>query len=103
MPIGHESFTESKAKERIAELTGQYYVGVVKENLPFFIYYDPLLMDFSPKARIQHMSSFKKKFSRSEINGFFFKWYSQQEVDDILLKNFRKMGKDYEIKLIIPK
>ena len=57
---------------------GKYFISVVKANQNLRIYYNPLLMDFNVKARIQQISDFKKKFSRAEINGIFSFWYSQQ-------------------------
>ena len=49
------------------------------------------------------MSSLKKKFTMAEIKGIFSVWYSPEEINNIVLKNLRKMGKEYEIKLVIPK
>lgn len=49
------------------------------------------------------MGSFKKKFSRAEVLGFLAPWHTGQEAEEILMKKFRKIGKEYEIKLIMPK
>ena len=60
-------------------------------------------MDYQIKNRIQVIANYKKKFSKAEIVGIFGCWYSNKEIDDLMMKNFRKMGKEYEIKLLIPK
>lgn len=52
------------------------------------------------------MSNYKKKFNLWEIKGVFSRFITRENTDinEILLKNFRKCGaNDYEIKLIIPK
>lgn len=103
LPVGVVEFSEQQAKQKLPQIIGQYFLTIPKVPQAVRVYYNPLLFDFNVKARVQAISVFKKKFSRAEIFGLFSVWYSSKQVEDILLKNFRKMGKDFEIKLLIPK
>jgi hypothetical protein len=80
LPTGREEFSEEKAKARMADVVGRYFLTVSRGPKNVRIYYDPLLMDFNIKARVQHISSYKKKFSRAEINGIFTLWHTPQEL-----------------------
>jgi hypothetical protein len=51
------------------------------------------------------MANFKNKFNLYEIKGIFSCIIGKDSLDlsDLIMKNFRKQGDEYEIKLIIPK
>lgn len=75
------------------DIVAQYFITVSKGQHTLRIQYNSLTFNFNIKARVQEISSFKKRFTKAEIYGLFSSWYSEKEIDDILLKNFRKMGK----------
>lgn len=94
LPVGDPDFSETKVKERLPEIIAQHFVTVSRGGQHIVrTYYDPLTVVFNIKARVQEMSGYKKKFTKAEIYGFFSLWYTDKEIDDIILKNFRKMGK----------
>jgi hypothetical protein len=61
--------------ELLPEITGLYFMHVPQKENTFYTYYDPLNFNVSVKARVQAMSSFKKRFSYAELWGFFSPWY----------------------------
>ena len=85
------------------DIISEYFLEITKDFQTKYVSYNSLLLSFNVKARVQQISFYKKKFSRAELFGLFSCGYTEKEMDDILMKNFRKMGKAYEIKLIIPK
>ena len=90
-----------------------------RNNSLIRVFYDPLEIESSLKGRIKFMSNFKSRFSREEIRGVFEGMVIQEsskeikqinqggrksiDMDDLLLRNFRKFNELYEIKLILPK
>lgn len=71
---------------------------------PIRFYYDVLTVNSTVRERLDFLRNFKKKFTLSEIKGIFSHMViNEGEIGNILLKNFRKVGLEYELKLIIPK
>ena len=78
---------------------------IKKENFSKRVHYNSLTLESTLKARVQFISKFKNRFTRSEVEGVLRTLIgcNKEKWNDLITKHFRKCGNEYEIKLIIPK
>ena len=77
----------------LPEVIARYFLSITIKEKTNFVQYDPLGMNAAIKARVQEMGAIKKRFLKVEVEAILSTWYSVEEMEGIILKNFRKVGK----------
>lgn len=77
LPFGRQQFSEEKVAEALPDVTARYFLSFPRKENKVYQYYDTLEINMDTKARVQHMGSLKKRFTKAEAEAMFNLWNSQ--------------------------
>lgn len=83
----------------------EYFIDVKGQK---YIYYNYMTIDSEISSRLKMLGGYKNRWKINELKSIFrgvqfTEDGKYKQLQDVLLKKFRKYGEEYEIKFILPK